>query len=131
MHSSRRRETLMPNRGPRRCRILRRVVAENLEPRRLLSTSYTITDIGTLPGGTSSVATAINASGEVAGYSDTDGNNDRDHAFTWTASGGLHDLGTLPGDVFSHAEAINSAGDVVGFSRDSQGIDNAVLWMPG
>ncbi len=37
----------------------------------LAHAQYAVTDLGTLPGGTSSNAYAINASGQVVGISDT------------------------------------------------------------
>ena len=52
------------------------------------------TDLGTL-GGADSSAVAVNDSGEVVGWSDTPAGDQ--HAFSWTASGGMVDLGTLPG----------------------------------
>jgi probable HAF family extracellular repeat protein len=58
-------------------------------------------DLGDLPGGrNSSSAHAINASGQVTGYSDTATGS---HAMLWTpstpngASGSMFDLGDLPG----------------------------------
>lgn len=43
---------------------------------------YTITDLGTLPGDTNSVASGINGNGQVVGYSDT-GSFDN-HAFLYS-----------------------------------------------
>ncbi len=93
----------------------------------------TMTDLGTLPGFSHSVACDINNNGQIVGYcfdiahtydffglhakgSVTDPTGQR--AFLWYA-GQMTDLGTLPGDAASAALAINDAGDVVGWSRDS------------
>jgi probable HAF family extracellular repeat protein len=52
---------------------------------------YTVTDLGTLPGGNSSSAAAINDLGQVVGSSWVAGGNI--HAFFW-AQGAMQDLGT-------------------------------------
>ena len=75
--------------------------------------AYTVVDLGTL-GGTTSSATAINASGWVVGYSATAGDA-ASHAFLWR-HGVMTDLGTLPGGTSSRANAINDRGQVVGSS---------------
>ena len=83
---------LAPSSWPRH----RRLAVEPLEDRRLLTASYTITDLGTL-GGVAydySVATGINDSGQVVGYSYNA--NGLDHAFLYSG-GVMQDLGTLGG----------------------------------
>ena len=71
------------------------------------------TDLGTLPGATSSWGTAINNSGDVTGYSYAPDNQSR--AVLWR-NGSIIDLGTLPGQGFSVADGINDHGKVVGSS---------------
>jgi probable HAF family extracellular repeat protein len=57
--------------------------------------SQSLTWLGTLPGGTYSVAYGVSADGSVVvGVADNASGDDR--AFRWTASGGMQDLGTLP-----------------------------------
>jgi probable HAF family extracellular repeat protein len=87
----------------------------------------TLTDLGTLPGGTASLAIAINSAGEVVGKSNTATGDD--HAFLWVR-GVMTDLGTL-GGTFSVANAINDAGQVVGFSSTASGLTHAFLWQHG
>jgi uncharacterized repeat protein (TIGR01451 family) len=70
-------------------------------------------DLGTLPGGSESVAIAVNSYGQIAGNALTA--SGATHAVVWR-DGGIIDLGTLPGDTGSVAMNINDAGDVVGVS---------------
>src|SRR5438445_2945213 len=73
-------------------------------------------DLGTI-GGSSSVALAVNASGQVVGASTLNaGAFFPTHAFSWTPAGGMIDLGTLGGSG-SGATAVNATGQVVGGSN--------------
>ncbi|MBX3738252.1 MAG: hypothetical protein KF715_16275 [Candidatus Didemnitutus sp.] len=86
------------------------------------------TDLGLLSGKTNSLATAVNSSGAIVGYSYT--NAFDDVAFLYQ-NATLMSLGTLGG---SHAKAqgINDAGDVVGFgSPPAGGTDHAFLYRDG
>ena len=87
--------------------------------------TYTIKDLGTL-GGTTSIAYAINASGQVAGVAKTV--NGIDHAFLY--DGAITDLGTL-GGAKSTAHGINDAGQIVGTSDPTTGYPRAFLWQNG
>ncbi len=76
-------------------------------------------DLGTL-GGDGSGALAVNASGQVVGWSDAKIDH-RQHAFSWTAGTGMIDLGANSGQfTFSQAVAVNNAGQVVGHRTDFQ-----------
>lgn len=87
--------------------------------------TYTITDLGTLKGDNESSGFWINNLGDVVGCSDTQsslgypctGLMPGQHAFLWSASGGLKDLGTLSGATVSGAIGINDSGTVVGYSN--------------
>jgi probable HAF family extracellular repeat protein len=98
---------------------------EPLEDR--LCPSYATLDLGTL-GGTSSFASAVNASGQVAGGSYTAAGDQ--HAFLWQ-NGNMTDLGTLGGS-FSAAADINTGGQIVGGSRTTAGstVNHAYVWTP-
>lgn len=73
---------------------------------------YSISDLGTLGGG-SSQASGLNNLSEVVGSSQTaDGES---HAFMYR-NGQMFDVGTLPGGTTSHATAINDRGQVIGYS---------------
>jgi probable HAF family extracellular repeat protein len=69
-------------------------------------------DLGTLPGGTSSFATAVNDNGQAAGYAYPKGGGT--HAFLYTG-GVMTDLGVLQGHLFSLGFGMNASGDVVGY----------------
>ena len=89
---------------------------------------YVITDLGTL-GGTTSIATAINDAGQIAGSSAIAGGTAQ-HAFLWQG-GRMTDLGTLGGTMTSPT-GINGAGHVVGWSLIAgNAITHAFLWQGG
>jgi probable HAF family extracellular repeat protein len=86
-------------------------------------------DLGTL-GGLQSSAAAINASGQVVGYSDNNNPNSPEvHAFLYKG-GSMQDLGTL-GGTYSSALGINNGGQVVGFSLTSGNDFHAFLYANG
>lgn len=73
-----------------------------------------VQDIGTL-GGADTLAIDVNDAGQVTGSSNlADGS---EHAFLWSAGGGMLDLGVLPGAANSRAVAINNLGVVTGTSE--------------
>ena len=74
--------------------------------------AYQLTDLGTI-GGSTSVAHAINASGQIVGESVVFGEAEM-HAFLYS-NGTMTDLGTFGGSG-SRAYAINNRGEVVGES---------------
>ncbi len=101
--------------------------------------TYTITDIGVLKGDNESSGFFINNLGEVVGCSDIKnaegypctGLVPGQHAFSWTASGGMKDLGALSGATVSGAIGVNDSGTVVGYSNVKGQIAtnfNAVQW---
>lgn len=92
----------------------------------LLAQSYSIVDLGTLGGSTSQVS-AINAYGQVVGYSAIAGDV-ATHAFLYGNTGML-DLGTLGGRD-SFAQGINRSGRVVGVS-DASGRERAFTYSGG
>jgi probable HAF family extracellular repeat protein len=89
--------------------------------------TYTIRDLGALPGGSDAEAFAINSAGVVVGWSAVAGG--KWHAFAWK-SGVMRDLGTLAGGE-SQATAINDDGVIVGWSRVKSGDMRAVRWQNG
>jgi len=108
------------------------------------TTTYTITNLGSLGLG-ESVDSAINATGQVTGYSylstlvqDPAGcppnyPNPKKcvehpwHAFLYS-NGQMTDLGTVGGGDFSVGSAINLSGQVVGGSATNNGGSDAFLW---
>jgi probable HAF family extracellular repeat protein len=97
-------------------------------------TSGTMFNLGSL-GGTESNGDAINASGQVAGSSLTNGDAAY-HAFLWKpatpngTSGTMHDLLTLGGNE-SFGGSINASGQLAGFSNPTgSAAFHAYLWTP-
>ena len=88
---------------------------------------YNVINLGTLPGGTISIANGINNSGQVVGYS---GSSNGPRAFLYS-NGIMTDLGTLPGGTVSNATAINDSGQVVGNSDGSNSTIRAFLYSNG
>ena len=110
----------------------RRAFSSHFEGRQLLAPGiYTVTDLGTLPGGTGSYATGINNSGQVVGYSNISGVGD--HAFFYSG-GAMADLGAMiSGRTYSQATGINDSGQVVGYSyvNNLGGVPQAFLYSGG
>ena len=84
------------------------------------------TDLGNL-GTAQSIATAINARGQIVGQSQT--SSETGHAFFWQ-SGTMTDIGTLGGS-WSYADGISDAGHVVGTSQTASGDEHAFIWQNG
>jgi probable HAF family extracellular repeat protein len=90
-------------------------------------TSYTLTDLGIFPGGSSSLAHGINAAGWVVGTADTA--SGEFHAFLFH-DGLLQDLGTLGGRT-SLATALSGSGQVIGQAERADGAMHAFCWANG
>jgi probable HAF family extracellular repeat protein len=86
------------------------------------ASSWRPIDLGTLPGGTTSWAVAINERGQIAGGSDDAGQEQ--HVVRWQR-GRIVDLG------LGSAQDINDRGDIVGSRRGPTGFTRAVLWRQG
>jgi probable HAF family extracellular repeat protein len=79
---------------------------------------YTITDLGTLPGDTSSRGWAINSTGWIVGDS-------APHAIYWTKNTGMQDLG-CSGQSF--AGAVNDKNRIVGYCGPTGNTTTAFVW---
>jgi probable HAF family extracellular repeat protein len=86
-----------------------------------------ITNLGTMPGGSWSLAEGLSGNGEVAGYGDTASGI---RGFVWTSGAGMVELPTLGGGS-SYGMAVNDAGEVVGSSATGSGYLNATSWVNG
>jgi probable HAF family extracellular repeat protein len=92
---------------------------------------YTLTDLGTLPGGVGTFAYGINDSGQVVGSGPVGDGSGANRAFLYS-SGTMTDLGTLGSASFdSSAVAINASGQVVGRSGTWSGQSHAFLYSNG
>ena len=85
-------------------------------------------DLGTLAGGTTSIAYAINSSGVMAGQSNSGGSPNPWHAVMWNAARKIQDLGILSGGTYSGAFGVNDSDEVVGYGDISTGAPHAFLW---
>ena len=85
-------------------------------------------DLGTLSGGTTSIANAINASGVMVGQSNAGSFPNDWHAVMWNAARKIQDLGTLAGGTYSVAFGINDSDEVVGYGDISNNAAHAFLW---
>ncbi|WP_106614204.1 hypothetical protein [Saccharothrix carnea] len=83
----------------------------------------TMTDLGTIPGASWSIARAVNNSGVAVGRSSGNGWS---RATRWAARATITDLGVLPGGRYSNATGINSTGVIAGDSEVSDGTNRAV-----
>jgi probable HAF family extracellular repeat protein len=112
-----------------------------LVPAMAVGQTYTITDLGVLKGDNESSGFWIDNYGDVVGCSDTQtvtgypctGLVPGQHAFYWSASGGMQNLDTLPGATVSGAIGINDSGTVVGYSNVKGQLPTnfiAVEWSP-
>jgi probable HAF family extracellular repeat protein len=80
--------------------------------------------LGVLPGGDYSSASAINDAGQIAGGSNTTSSI---VPFIWKPKSGLQRIALLPGDNCGQAFGINKSGHVAGYSSGSNGT-RAFLW---
>jgi probable HAF family extracellular repeat protein len=95
----------------------------------LAQTGYVVEDLGALAGDSSSVAWAINANGDVVGWSMGQAGT---RAFVYTTAGGMVALPGLPDRPRSLARDINDQGVVVGSAnRGGTDLGHAVLWSGG
>lgn len=104
----------------------------------VLYSSGTWTDLGTLPGTTSSVANSVNLSGQVVGSSTFPATyhpfkSPRPVAVVFTSSGPV-DLNTLiptgSGFTLTSAQAINNSGQIACDAKTSTGAQHVVLLTP-
>lgn len=90
--------------------------------------SYTVEDLGALPGDYASVAQGINASGQVVGWS----NGSIPRAFLYTNGLGMTELPRPPGMMLSVAYDISDDGYIVGYGAEGQGSpEHALRWVNG
>jgi probable HAF family extracellular repeat protein len=86
--------------------------------------TYTVTDLGTLPGDAFSVARAINATGQIAGAAGP--NNSPNSDVVKYSKGTFTNLGTLGGNS-GIGNGINASGQVAGYSQNAAGTYRAFI----
>lgn len=89
---------------------------------------YNVSELGTL-GGLFTMASSINDSGQITGYSETQGPSCFAHAFIYSG-GEMSDLGTLGGNI-SLASSINNAGEIAGSSYTASGAEHGFIYSNG
>jgi hypothetical protein len=89
----------------------------------------TLTSRGTMVGGATSLAIAINDAGDFTGYGDVGGGVP--HAFYAAPNGDLVDIKVPAGAVQSLGMAINNSQTIAGYAIDSKGIANGFLYDIG
>jgi probable HAF family extracellular repeat protein len=87
----------------------------------------TRTNLGTLPGGSWSLAEGLSGNGAVAGYGNTASGI---RGFVWTPGAGMQELATLGGGS-SYGMAVNDSGVVAGSAAVGSGYLNATSWLNG
>ncbi|MBM7774094.1 putative HAF family extracellular repeat protein [Actinokineospora baliensis] len=87
---------------------------------------YSYVELAPLPGDRASLATDVNASGVVVGYSSGSDRTAR-RAVRWDGNSTPVDLGTLGGER-SRANSVNDAGVVVGEAQEYSGLWRATRW---
>jgi probable HAF family extracellular repeat protein len=88
-------------------------------------------DLGTLAGGVTSVANAINESGVIVGQSDGTSTVGHWHAVMWDTANKIRDLGTIAGGNYSIAFGVNNSSVVVGYGNLSNNAAHAMRWTSG
>jgi probable HAF family extracellular repeat protein len=95
----------------------------------------TMTQLETLPGATSSIATGVNNSGQIVGWSliPLNEHTSRYHSFLYS-NGTVTDLGSLTGAIhlgLTYATGINDSGQVCGYGYTAEGPIHAFSWLNG
>jgi probable HAF family extracellular repeat protein len=92
------------------------------------TTAGGLEDIGTLPGGDTSMANAVNESGIIVGQSNAGSFLNVWHAVKWNVSDDVEDLGTLPGGTYSIGFGINDYSEIVGYGNIADNAAHAMVW---
>lgn len=97
----------------------------------LSGTSWSITALGLLPGQTYGQVLGVSSTGDAVGFNRRPSGTACARGAVWPATTTEpRPLQDLAGGFCSIAWAINAAGQITGSARDSQGRDQAVLWLP-
>ena len=90
------------------------------------ASSYSVVDLGDMPGASQCVATDINEQSDVVGYCQPIATSTGPRAFRWR-NGVMTDLGVMPKGSYSQAAAVNLSGVSVGVGDNDKGLP--VAWV--
>ena len=85
--------------------------------------------LGTLRGGSASLARAVSNRGQIVGVSSIFFGQDIVRGSVWTNTTGMVELSPLPGYLSSIADFVSNEGHIVGSSANRDGFERLTMWV--